>query len=77
MGGGGQNQRGERIRAWAAEREREKYGSRGVNGEGVEGKMSSEDVWEARRWMVRGAFGRDWGLDEGEAGESAVEDEGS
>lgn len=24
------------------------------------GKGSSEDVWEARRWMVRGAFGGEW-----------------
>lgn len=59
----GEEGRRERVRAWAAGREREKYGG----GE----KGSSEDVWEARRWKVAGAFGGDWadlvrGVGEGE-----------
>lgn len=71
-------QRRERVRAWALNKEREKYGfgegSRrkegGGNWEGLE-KGSSEDVWEKRRWKVRGAFGEDWGILEREARERA------
>ncbi len=64
--------REETVRAWALNREREKYG-KGRRGEGmVEGERgSSEDVWEVRRWKVRGAFGGDWGDLEREAGERA------
>lgn len=46
-------------------------GDGGGTEEGVEkvGKGSSEDVWEARRWKVRGAFGGDWVGVEREVGE--------
>lgn len=66
----------ETIRAWALKREREKYGGGSDDdgeggdgggggmemeeGVGKVGKGSSEDVWEARRWKVRGGFGGDW-----------------
>ncbi len=62
------------MRAWALNREREKYG-KGLGeeggGDGLEKKGSSEDVWEARRWKVRGAFRGDWGVLEREAREQA------
>ena len=32
----------------------------GQGGDGMEEKGSSEDVWEARRWKLRGAFAGDW-----------------
>lgn len=69
--------REESVRAWALNREREKYGFGGKDGEEGSGggggleKGSSEDVWEARRWKVRGAFGGDWGDLEREARERA------
>ena len=72
--------RAETIRAWALNREREKYGRGGDlgerDGEGggsgdVMEKGSSEDVWEARRWKVSGAFAGDWGILEREARERA------
>lgn len=64
----------ETVQAWALEKEREKYGTR--DGDGL-GKGSSEDVWEARRWMVRGAFGGDWGdLVVGEGGRGEGEGQG-
>lgn len=72
--------RAETIRAWALNREREKYGrggdlgerdgEGGGSGDGME-RGSSEDVWEARRWKVRGAFAGDWGILESEARERA------
>lgn len=75
-----EERRKETVRAWALNKEREKYGGgrrvgKGVGegeggGDGME-KMSSEDVWEARRWKVRGAFEGDWGILEREARERA------
>lgn len=66
--------REETVRAWALNRERVKYG-KDDDGEGGGGgeleKGSSEDVWEARRWKVRGAFEGDWGDLEREARERA------
>ena len=41
-----------RVLKRAVDREREKYGEGG----------SSEDVWEGRRRVVRGAFEGDWGF---------------
>ncbi len=68
------SRREETVRAWALNREREKYGKRrggGEEGEGGVERGSSEDVWEVRRWKVRGAFGGDWGDLEREARERA------
>lgn len=65
----GEEQRAETIRMWAADKERAKYGRGG--GDGMERKGSSEDVWEKRRWKVRGAFEGDWGVLEREARERA------
>lgn len=65
-----EERRKETVRAWALNKEREKYGKGRGRGEGEE-KGSSEDVWEARRWKLRGAFGGDWGVLEGEARERA------
>lgn len=63
-----EEQRREKVRAWALNKEREKYGSGEGKAEadgagrekGLE-KGSSEDVWEKRRRKLRGAFGADWG----------------
>ena len=81
-----EERRKETVRAWALNKEREKYGGRGRmgmgkgvgggdgdgdgDGDGME-RGSSEDVWEARRWKVRGAFEGDWGILEREARERA------
>lgn len=54
----GDEERAERTVKKGWEREGEKYYGWG-DGEGV-GKLSSEDIWEARRWKVRGAFGGEW-----------------
>lgn len=54
-----EGRREETVRAWAMNKERAKYG-KNEEGDGLE-KGSSEDVWEARRWKVRGTFEGDWG----------------
>lgn len=64
-----EERRVETVQAWALNREREKYGK--GKGDVMEGGGSSEDVWEARRWKVRGAFQGDWGVLEKEARERA------
>ena len=68
-----EGRRKETVRAWALNKERVKYGGRGGEAGGGEGleKGSSEDVWEARRWKLRGAFEGDWGVLEKEARERA------
>ncbi|CAF9937381.1 hypothetical protein IMSHALPRED_011118 [Imshaugia aleurites] len=64
---GGAEAKKNAIRRWAAEKEWEKYGGE---------RASSEDVWEGRREVVRGAFAGDWGAVEREAGEREREREG-
>ena len=76
-----EERKAETIRAWALNKEREKYGKGGDgSSEGNEdgigmgdelGKVSSEDVWKVRRWKVRGAFAADWGVLERDAEEMA------
>ena len=58
------------IRERAAGKEREKYGVRRGKGVGNDEQRSSEDVWQARRWKVKGAFQRDWEFLEKEAKEA-------
>lgn len=55
-------ERGARVLRRAMARERERYHDGVGDGSGVGGGLSSEDVWEQRGRMVRGAFGGDyWG----------------
>ena len=70
-----EGRRGERVGVWAVGRERGRYGGGDGDGDGV-GGASSEDVWERRRWKVRGAFEGDWGVVGGEGRERAEGEEG-